>query len=169
MILDLVPCNHPILRQPAPKFDFADPLTDPIDLAKNLTETMLANNGIGLSANQCGLPYRVFVIAANPVICCFNPIIVDSSGEHLYMEEGCLSFPGLYVRVKRPRRVKMRYTEPNGNIVTQTFDGITARVAQHEYDHLNGVLHTHRANKIHLERARNAMKRNERNAIRNRT
>lgn len=157
MIYDLVDCNSPILKQEMEPFDFSNPPVDPIELAANLAETMLHNEGLGLAANQCGLPYRVFVMRSNPLpIVCFNPKIVDYSEESVYLEEGCLSYPSLFVKVKRPKKIKVRFSEPNGNVVTTTYDGITARVFQHEYDHLEGITHTKRANRYHLEQARKA-------------
>ena len=140
MILDLCSKNDPILRQSIPKFDFVNLPTDPIQLAKDLAETMLHNNGIGLAANQVGLPYRCFVIKSNPIICCFNPIVVDTSSEQALLDEGCLTFPGVYIKVKRPTIIKVRYTEPNTNIVTKKFIGMTSRVFQHELAHLNGEI-----------------------------
>ncbi len=155
MILELVKPNHPILKERLAKFDFSNPPEDPIEIAANLGYTMLSNNGLGLAANQVGLPYRVFVMMATPLpIVCYNPIIVDQSNETVLLEEGCLSHPNLFVKIKRPKKIKVRYAEPNGNIVTQTFDGMTARVFQHEFDHLEGVCHINRANKFHLEHAR---------------
>ena len=154
MILQLVDCKDPILKQPLEPFDFSNPPVNPLDLVTDLAETMLASNGIGLSANQCGLPYRVFVMLGQELIPCFNPKIVDVSEETVVMEEGCLSYPGLLVKVKRPRRIKVRYTEPNGETVTKVFDGMTARVFQHEMDHLDGINYQQRANKLHLEQAR---------------
>jgi peptide deformylase len=85
-------------------------------------------------------------------------MIVDASDETIYLEEGCLSFPNLYVKIKRPRSIKVRYTEPNGNVVTQKFDGMTARVFQHELDHLNGVVHLSRAHPIHVDKAKTRAK-----------
>lgn len=158
MKYELVNCNDHILRQEMPQFDFQNPPVDPLDLVSDLAETMLEEGGIGLSANQCGLPYRVFVMNADELIPCFNPRIVDYSSETVYLEEGCLSFPGLFVKVKRPRRIKVRYTEPNGNVVTRVFDGMTARVFQHELDHLDGIAHINRASRIHLEQARKRQK-----------
>jgi peptide deformylase len=158
MIRELVNCNDPILKQEMEPFDFSNPPVDPLELVTDLAETMLENNGIGLSANQVGLPYRVFVMLGQELIPCFNPRIVDMSEETIIMEEGCLSYPDMFVKVKRPRRIKVRYAEPNGNIVTQTFDGMTARVFQHELDHLNGVNYQQRANKFHLEQARKKKK-----------
>ena len=153
MIHTLVPSTDPILRQVIEPFDFSNPPTDPIQLAHDLAETMLYNNGLGLSANQMGLPYRAFAIKAEKIIVCFNPKIVDVSEETLYLEEGCLSYPNLYIKVKRPTTIKIRYTEPNGNTLTQTFTGLTARVIQHEFDHMEGINYKQRANRIHLEQA----------------
>ena len=162
MILDLVDCNDPILREEMERFDFSNPPVDPYELAANLAETMLENNGLGLSANQCGLPYRVFVMHSEPLpLVFFNPRIVDVSEEQVILEEGCLSFPGLYIKIKRPRRIKVRYQEPNGNTTTQVFEDLSARVFQHELDHLNGIVHTRRANRYHIEQARKAMKKNK--------
>ena len=158
MIRDLVDCNDPILRLPLEKFDFSNPPTDPLELAIDLAETCLHHNGLAIAANQVGLPYRVFVIRGDEIITCFNPTIVDESTETIVLEEGCLSFPGLFVKVKRPKKIKVRYTEPNGETVTQIFDGFTARVFQHELDHLNGIVYISRANRFHLEQARKRVK-----------
>lgn len=154
MILDLIDCYDPRLSTPTEPFDFTNPPVNPVDLATDLAETMLASGGIGLSANQCGLPYRVFIMHGVELIPCFNPRIVDVSEETIVMEEGCLSFPDLYVKVKRPKKIKVRYADINGEIVTKTFDGITARVFQHELDHLDGINYQQRANRYHLNQAR---------------
>lgn len=158
MIMDLVPKDHNLLTTKLENFDFSNPPTDPIQLAKDLTETMLHHSGIGLAANQCGLPYRVFVIKSNPVLACFNPRIVDISSEQVYLEEGCLTFPNYYVRVQRPKKIKVRYTYPNGQTVTQIYDGMTARIFQHELDHLNGVLFQSRATLYHRQQADKSLK-----------
>ena len=158
MIHTLVKQTDPILRQKLEQFDFSNPPTDPIQLAHDLAETMISNNGLGLAANQIGLPYNAFAVSAEKVIVCFNPKIVNYSDETIYLEEGCLSYPNLYIKVKRPKQIKIRYTEPNGNTLTKVFDGLTARVIQHEYDHLQGIVHIGRANRIHVEQARKKLK-----------
>lgn len=158
MILNLVAKDHPLLQTKLDTFDFDNPPTEPNQLARDLAETMLANNGIGLAANQCGLPYRVFVIKSNPILCCFNPRIVDVSTQEVYLEEGCLTFPGLFYKIKRPRKIKVRYTQPNGETVTQVYEGITARIFQHELDHLDGVLFSSRASLFHREQAERRVK-----------
>lgn len=152
-VIPLISSNDPILKTELERFKFDDPPTDPVELAHTLAQSMLAHGGIGLAANQLGLPYRAFAIMGEQIIVCFNPLIVDSSTEMVYLEEGCLSYPGLYVKIKRPRRIKVRYTEPNGNTVTRIFEDMTARVFQHELDHLDGVVHISRANRIHREQA----------------
>lgn len=153
MILNLVPSNDPILRQSIPAFDFTNPPVNPLDLVTDLSETMLHNKGIGISANQVGLPYRVFVMLGSELIPCFNPRIVDQSNETIVLEEGCLSYPDLFIKVKRPRRIKVRFADPNGNVQTQVYDGMTARIFQHELSHLNGICHIDEASYIHKDQA----------------
>lgn len=154
MIRKLIDCEHELLQQEMPEFDFMNPQINPVELYNDLAHTMIEHHGLGLSANQIGLPHRAFVMRAEEIIGCFNPRIVDYSTEQIYLEEGCLSFPGFFVKIKRPKKIKARYTLPNGETVTETFDGITARCFQHELDHLNGLLYTSRANAYHLEKAK---------------
>ena len=136
--LQLVSDDHPLLKTKLEDFDFANPPVDPVTLAQQLTELMIKSRGIGLSANQAGLPYRVFVMGTNPITACFNPRLVDIGEEQVLLDEGCLSYPGLAVKIKRPKNIKVRFTLPNGETTTQKFTGITARVFLHELDHMNG-------------------------------
>ncbi len=163
-MIEPFPQRHPMLYQTIDKFDFANPPTDPIQLAKDLAHQLIAHNGLGLAANQIGLPYRAFAIKAEQVIVAFNPLIVDSSEETVYLEEGCLSFQGLIMNIKRPAVIKVRYTEPNGNVVTTKFAGLTARVFQHELDHLNGVTFHKRASRLQRERGLQKQKKHQRRA-----
>jgi peptide deformylase len=117
-----------------------------------MVNLMHEKTGIGLAANQVGLPYRVFSLRASPEnLVCFNPRIVNSSNETTILEEGCLTYPGLWVKIKRPKEVRVRFQLPNGDTRTETFKGLTARAFQHEMDHLNGILFYNRANKYHRE------------------
>lgn len=166
---ELVSNDHPILQTSLEDFDFSNPPIDPLELIQNMAKVMYDKNGLGLAANQLGLPYRVFIIRSSPNIACFNPKIVDFSDEVLYMEEGCLSFPGLIINIKRPRKIRIRYTQPNGEIVTHIWEGMTARIAQHEIDHLNGIVFTKKATKYHLERAKNKKQLRQRMKIKNGT
>lgn len=158
MVLELVSSDDVILNQPLGDFDFSNPLVNPIELANQLIETMVANKGLGLSANQCGLPYRVFVMHSSPTKVCFNPRIVTASHEVSCMEEGCLSHPNLFLKIKRPTRIKVRYQDASGETFTEQFVGMTARIFLHEFDHMEGKNFITRANPLHVERARREQK-----------
>lgn len=155
---ELIENTGAILHQPTERFNFDNPPVDPYQLATDLAEAMIRHNGLGLSANQVGLKWSVFAITGDPVRVCFNPRIVDKSDEEIYLDEGCLSWPGLFVKIKRPKSVRVRFTLPNGETLTETFTGMTARIFQHEYDHLQGYNYQQRANRIHLDRARREYK-----------
>ena len=135
-------------------FDFANPPFDPIEFSKELVKFMYDHNGVGLAANQVGVLYRVFALRADPEnFVCFNPRVVMPSEETVTLEEGCLSYPGLIVKIKRPRHVKVRFETPNGETLTKTFTGISARAFQHELDHLDGIVFYNRANRFHRDQA----------------
>lgn len=155
MILTILKETSPILRQRCEEFDFSNPPCDPIQLAKDLNETMIAADGLGLSANQVGLPYRVFVmrIENNEPFALFNPKIVSTSDNFIPMKEGCLSFPLLYLNVKRPDSLRVRYTNQYGDTNTQRFIGMSARIVLHEYDHMEGKVFTQAASKFEADRA----------------
>lgn len=158
MIKEILDRNAPILREVMPAFDFANPVVNPVELYNDLAETMRENEGMGLSANQIGVRTRAFVMRAEEIIGVFNPRIVDMSTETVTLEEGCLSYPNLFVKIKRPKSIKVRFTTPDGETSTKTFTGMTARVFLHEMDHLDGVLHTTRANRYHLDQANRLLK-----------
>ena len=149
-----VPTKHPAIFQRAAEFTYAFPQVDPVELAQSLVHTMMENNGVGLAAPQLGIPLRVFAIYSDPYIVCFNPRIVDRSIALVEYEEGCLSYPGLTLKIQRPAWIRARYAEPNGDIVTNKFEGIKARVFQHEMLHLDGVRWTDGVSKLKLELAR---------------
>ena len=87
--------------------------------------------------------------------------MVMPSDQEVLLEEGCLSFPNLFVKVKRPQHCRVRFTMPNGDTRTDTFTGITARAFQHELDHLDGIVYYTRANDYHREQAFKKKKRRE--------
>jgi peptide deformylase len=141
-ILPLVPENHTLLSQVMPQWDFKNPPMNPIELASNLVDTCRKNHGYGLSANQCGLPYRVFVMGYDQeFVAFFNPKIISTEGE-CHMIEGCLSFPFLALRITRPEIINVEYQDYEGNTKTSKFAGISARCFQHELDHMNGIVYT---------------------------
>ena len=152
--MNLVKSNDPILTTPCQPFDFETPPFDPIGFAQNLIKFMYENNGIGLAANQVGFPYRIFAMRGSPEnFVCFNPKIVQPSEMTVSLEEGCLTYPGLLIKVKRPQHIRVRFQTPNGETLTKQFTGMTARIFQHETDHLDGVLFFNRANRYHKELA----------------
>jgi peptide deformylase len=153
--MKLIPETSSILLQKCETFDFDNPPHDPESFALNLYSTMVNNDGLGLSACQVGYPYRVFAMrtnSENPLVL-FNPRIVDVSDKMVSMKEGCLSFPLLYLNVKRPDRIRIRFQNYTGETKTETFIGMTARVALHEYDHLEGKVFTQVASSFETQRA----------------
>lgn len=158
MVYDLIEHNSAILQQELPLFDFDNPPVNPEELARNLLDTMREHKGIGLSANQVGLPYRVFVMEGEPAFACFNPKIVDVSEEIVSLMEGCLSYKGVGVPIKRPAHIRVRFTAPNGNTMTRKFTGMTARIFLHEYDHLQGINFLRKMHPVHKEKALRQLK-----------
>ena len=152
--LMLVSENDPILKQKTEKFDFANPPMDPVVLYQNLGRTLQSHDALGLAAPQVGLPYRCFVLRTENILGVFNPILVDKSEEEVIMEEGCLSFENLFIKVKRPQRIRARFTTPDGVTQTMVMEGMTARAFLHEMDHLDGITYTTRANRFHLDAGR---------------
>jgi len=152
--LELVSENDSILKTECKEFDFANPPFEPVEFSRELVKFMYDNNGLGLAANQVGVPYRIFAMRGAPEnFVCFNPKIVTPSTDKVLLEERCLTYPGLLVKIKRSQHVRVRFSTPNGDTRTETFTGMTARIFQHELDHLNGTLFYTRANAYHREQA----------------
>ena len=160
--MNLVKSNDPILTTPCQPFNFQDPQFDPIEFSQELVKFMYDNNGIGLAANQVGIPYRVFAMRGAPEnFVCFNPKIIQPSEMTVTLEEGCLTYPGLIVKVKRPQHIRVRFQTPNGETLTKQFTGMTARIFQHEIDHLDGILYFNKASRYHREVAIKKWKRGD--------
>lgn len=147
-IFELVEESHYALRKILPEFDFNNPPVDPNMFASSLVETCKENQGLGLSANQCGYEYRVFVMGSNDnYVAFFNPKILSTSEEMSRTEEGCLSFKGLFLNIERPKEIQVEYQDFNGIKRQAKFTGLTARCFQHELDHMNGITyHMHVGN-----------------------
>lgn len=119
-----------------------DKIDDKIrNIAANMVDVMLANNGVGLAAPQVGILKRIVIILVNeePKIL-VNPEIVFMSDNTCKMEEGCLSFPGQYYTIERPEKVTIKYRNLSGHPMLETHEGLTARILLHELDHLDGVI-----------------------------
>ena len=143
-----------VLRQPPLEFDFENPTHDPKEVEQKLSEAMEKFGGIGLSANQVGLDVRMFVMRTQDGIqAFFNPELTRISQETDLLKEGCLSFPDIYLMIKRSKVVEMKYFDADGKEHITSLEGLGARCVQHEIDHLNGIIFLQRASKMKLERA----------------
>lgn len=159
--MDLVEQNNPILTTPCQRFNFTTPPFDPVEFSQELMKCLYENSGLGIAANQVGVPYQIFAMRGAPEnFVCFNPRVVDASPQEVLLEEGCLTFKGLFVKVKRPYQVRVRFQTPNSEIRTETFTGMTARVFQHEMDHLEGLLFFNKANRYHRDQGFKKWKKN---------
>ena len=169
--MKLVEQYNPILSQKCEPFDFNNPIMDPYKLAEELHKIRFKGRGVGLAAPQVGINTQALVMGMgdfktegtedyNQIF--FNPNILSTDGDKLYMLEGCLSFPGLVVKVKRPTDIVMEWWTEEDTRCEQQFDGITSRILQHEVDHLNGITFIKRANRFHLQQALKQLKLSDR-------
>lgn len=133
-------------------------------LASLLMQKIIEHNALGISACQLGIDLALFAIEVNGTIkICANPQIVAAAAEMEKAEEGCLSFPNLYLKVNRPTAIIARYHNENGQEVTEQLDGLVARAWLHEYDHTIGICFTNRVGKLSLDLAkRKSTKKNRR-------
>ena len=141
LICELVKETDPFLREMPERFDFENPQVDPEKLEKQLVENMIHHEGWGLSANQIGIPVTAFamMVDSDPLVV-FNPEIIEFSDETTFMKEGCLSYPGLYVAMERAYGVSTRFQLASGEEQSGNFIELSARVFQHESEHMDGEL-----------------------------
>ena len=151
----LIENNNPLLSIP---LSGCSEGLDRQEVKDNLIETMKGSAGVGLSANQCGVMERVFVMYSDlnqkEIIACFNPQIVTESDENILMDEGCLSYPGLWLKVKRPDGIEATYENEHGELQEIALFGLECRVFQHEMDHMEGTDFTKKVSKLRLSRAK---------------
>lgn len=128
---------------------------NPAELKKEMVEFMLANNGIGLSANQIGLDAQVFVMgdSIENSTMCINPTVLQYTSNTQDDIEGCLSFPNIFVKVKRPREILARYWNENLEECTIKIEGYSAKCYLHELDHLLGITFKDRVSKLRWDMA----------------
>lgn len=153
----LIPWNDERLQRPPKEWDFSTPPEQAQHLAQILLATSEHLHGAGLSANQIGIDARVFAVTlsiskdeAHEYVA-FNPTIEEESEDKILMEEGCLSRPGLWLKVSRPRMIRVKYFNVAGEEIRAELDGFHSRVFQHEYDHMLGIDFTQRVSKMKLE------------------
>jgi peptide deformylase len=160
MILPIISYGSPILRAECEEFEEG---TDLNELVSNMFETMYKASGVGLAAPQVGQSKRIFIVDASPFVeeepeneieaknfeilkdfkkVFINPIIEQETGEKWDFTEGCLSIPGIREKVNRHSTIRISYFDENWNFKEETYTGVAARIIQHEYDHIEGVLFT---------------------------
>ena len=155
MIYTLLEPDHPLLLTALPEITAETEPESRQELLDNMVETMKHYGGIGLSANQCGIPVRMFVFGDNEsYVPCFNPRIIEVSEKKIPIEEGCLTYPGLFVKIFRPDEVTATFEDENRELHKETFTGLMARVFLHEMDHMNGIDFQTRAGKMALDIAK---------------
>ncbi|MBX7094919.1 MAG: peptide deformylase [Flavobacteriales bacterium] len=155
MVLPIVAYGDPVLKKVAEEIDEDYPKLK--EFIADMFETMYNASGVGLAAPQVGKSIRLFVVDASPFAedeeegtehlkdfkkVFINPIIEDESGEEWGFNEGCLSIPGIREEVFRQENLKISYYDENFNFHEESYDGYAARIIQHEYDHLEGILFT---------------------------
>lgn len=163
-ILKLVSQYDPILKTPCEPIDFEKMPGDNVAyLSMSLMESVKHYHGLGLSANQVGIGARMFAIQMmeeDKVYCLINPKVIAASDQLQKVNEGCLSFPGLFLTIERPNWVEMEFQAANGEVMQKRFEGIYATCALHELDHLNGKVYTDLVPKAKLQIAKGKVKQN---------
>ncbi|MCE2496974.1 MAG: peptide deformylase [Flavobacteriales bacterium] len=157
MILPIVAYGDPVLQQEGKELTPGHPgLSELID---NMFETMYSAHGVGLAAPQVGQGLKLFVVDASPFAedepslenfkkVFINPVILSEEGDEWTFNEGCLSFPDLRIDIDRQEQVTIRYQDRDFNTHEETYTGLAARVIQHEYDHVYGIVFTDRVTPI---------------------
>jgi peptide deformylase len=161
--MKLVLDPNPILKQRAEDWNFSVD-TDAEEVESEMIQLMKTFKGIGLAANQVGLLKRVFVIKlkdSTEPFAVFNPVVTFESAEQQDSDEGCLSFPDLWLGVKRPKEIEAAYLDKLGNECTIRLTGIDARCFLHELDHLNGTVFTEKVKPMALILARKKQRKNK--------
>lgn len=153
--MNLIYYPDPFLEREVKDVDLENPGFDPVELKEQMVSLMLANNGVGLAANQVGIDAKVFVFGdskENSTIC-FNPTVLQYTEEKVEDVEGCLSFPNTYVKIKRPKEILARWYDENFQECVVKIEGYSAKVYLHELDHLLGITIKDRVSKLKWDMA----------------
>ena len=158
MILPILSYGNSVLKKKA--LPISVKTTNLETLIKNMWDTMYAAQGVGLAAPQIGESIRLFIVDTYPFSdnedllieernflrgfkkVFINPEIIEETGKECFFNEGCLSIPGIREEVKRKESITIKFQDLNGKFIKESFSGIVARVIQHEYDHIEGILFT---------------------------
>ena len=163
MTYTLLPPNDPRVLSGIAEFNIdifkEDEKIELKEFIDNMFETMKKYGGIGLSANQVGKPYRMFIMGDHPNISkgkkwvCINPKITNVTKDLIRYKEGCLTFPFLFLDIERPQDISVEYLDENLEKKEEHMTGIVARCFQHEFDHMQGIVFTEHVSKLKLEMA----------------
>lgn len=164
--MELIKFTDPALRKVPETFDFET--GNAKELADTLWEESRRLRGLGLSANQVGIDSKVFVMGVDEKNRknVFNPKVISVSKETELAREGCLSYPGLWLSVKRPKQVTLSYQTVDGTHVVETFVGLQARIAQHEFDHMEGLNFSDHVSQLKLDMALKSLNKRARKYLR---
>ena len=164
--MELLKFTDPALRNIPTTFDFDTQNAQ--ELADTLWEECRRLHGLGLSANQVGIDAKVFVMGTDDENRknIFNPQVISVSKETELAKEGCLSYPGLWLSVKRPKEVTLSYQTVDGTHVVETFVGLQARIAQHEFDHMEGLNFSDHVSQLKLDMALKSLNKRAKRYIR---
>jgi len=164
-VLEILKYPHPLLKKRCEKVDRID--VEVKKLIRDMTETMYQANGIGLAACQVGVSRRVIVVDVSPIdpeknfFAMVNPEVISEEGE-IEHEEGCLSVPDCFEKMKRKEKIRVRGFSQAGKEIEISAEGILAIAIQHEIDHLNGVLILDRISRLKREIYRNKLRKEKR-------
>ena len=161
--MKLITYPNEILEREVKDVDLENPDFDPVELKKEMVEFMIANNGIGLSANQIGLDAKVFVMgdSVENSTMCINPTVLQYTQDTVVDVEGCLSFPNVFVKIKRPKEILAKYWNENLEECTVKIEGYSAKCYLHELDHLLGITMKDRASTLKWDMAQKKAKKLE--------
>lgn len=174
MILPIYGYGHPVLKKKGEEITADYPNLE--ELIKNMWETMYGAEGVGLAAPQVGLAIRLFLVDTKQTKeegkeeegikkAFINAQILDESGDEWAYEEGCLSIPHIRGDVDRQGTIRIRYQDENFETHEETYEGIEARVIQHEYDHIEGVLFTEKLKPVKRQLVRRKLEKIRKGSI----
>mgnify|MGYP000238497281 CR=1 FL=1 len=156
-MLDILLYPDEFLTKQVKPFDFEKPIKDPKEIKQEMLDSMYSKDGVGLSANQVGIDAQLFVMGSrhypNQSQIFINPKVLEASNDMLLDWEGCLSFPGIFVKINRPSWIVAQFQDENGETKTGRIEGYDARCYLHELDHLVGITYKDRASKLKWDMA----------------
>ena len=164
--MELVYYPNTILDQELKDVDLENPGFDPLELKQQMTDVMLASGGIGLTASQVGLDHKLFIMGDKPdnITMHINPTVLQYTEETVTETEGCLSFPNMFVKIRRPKEVLAEFYDENLEKQTVRIIGYSARCYLHELDHCLGITFKDRASKLKWDMAKKKAKKYDRYA-----